>query len=318
MKNVLISAAGGSFFPYVYESLRHAYNVFLTDQNPHLLEIDPTLPLLPLPPIEDNAFEGELRRVIEENQIDYYIPLIDEELCIAHSIAEEVPSLRVLAPRPAFIERCLDKKALMDFLGEHHISHIPSILASSYQGIPPCPIFVKPNSGRGSRGASRIDTMTQYEAYFAFHPYEKQDVLVQSCLEGTEYTVSVTVNMCNKILSIVPKRVLCKKGITQHAITEKSPAIEAVCSKIVTLMNPCGPFNVQLMQTSDGIQVFEINPRLSTTSLLTCEAGVNEFVLCIENYDREDVEYVSFTEGVGIWRRWESVFYHPSGDPGEK
>jgi len=27
---------------------------------------------------------------------------------------------------------------------------------------------------------------------------------------------------------------------------------------------------------------------------------------------------VNFTEGVGIWRRWESVFYHPLGDPGEK
>jgi len=318
MKNVLISAAGGSFFPYVYRSLRDTYNIVLTDQNKQLLEIDPILPVVVLPAIQDAAFELELRDTIARYHIDYYIPLIDEELCIAQAVAMDIPSLKVIAPRTNFIKTCLDKKTLMDKLRRLEISDIPSSIASEYGAHHTYPLFLKPNSGRGSRGALRIEDPAQYEAYFMLYPYKKSEVLVQNCLEGIEYTVSVTVNTLNKIMAIVPKRVLCKKGITQHAITEKNPSIEAACSQIVTLMEPCGPFNVQLMQTADGIQIFEINPRLSTTSLLTCEAGVNEFELCIENYENENIERVGFTEGVGIWRRWESIFYQSEEIFGEE
>ena len=309
MKNVLISAAGGSFFPYVYDSLRARYNIFLTDQNKQLLQIHPGLPLVVLPPIQHPTFEAQLRDTIVRHQIDYYIPLIDEELCIAQAMAKGMPSLKVIAPRTDFIQTCLDKNRLMEKLEALDISVIPSTIATTYDGSGPYPLFLKPNSGRGSRGALRVASRAQYDAYFVLHPYKKSEVLVQEYLEGVEYTVSVTVNSLNKIIAIVPKKVISKKGITQHAITQKNPSIDAVCSKIVTLMEPCGPFNVQLMKTSEGIQIFEINPRFSTTSLLTCEAGANEFHLCIQNYDRPNVERVDFTEGVGIWRRWESVFY---------
>jgi carbamoyl-phosphate synthase large subunit len=318
MKNVLISAAGGSFFPYAYESLRANYNVFLTDQNPQLLEVHPNLPLVILPPIEDNTFASQLLHVIRHHQIDYYIPLIDEELCIARALMSECPSLRVIAPRTDFIKTCLNKSALMESLHILGISHVPSVMASEYCGEPSYPLFLKPNCGRGSRGAHRVTSPLQYEAYFALYPYERSEVLVQSCLEGTEYTVSVTVNSRNQVAAIVPKRVLSKKGVTQQAITEKNSLIDAVCSKIVRLMKPHGPFNVQLMLTQDGIQIFEINPRLSTTAILTCEAGANEFELCIENYDRENLARVDFTEGVCIWRRWESLFYRSSGVLGEE
>ena len=78
---------------------------------------------------------------------------------------------------------------------------------------------------------------------------------------------------------------------------------------IVEQLKPRSPFNVQLKVTSKGVQVFEINPRFSTTSILSMEAGVNEFDLAIEAFDKEDFSFKgSFKERVFLFRRWESIF----------
>ena len=96
-------------------------------------------------------------------------------------------------------------------------------------------------------------------------------------------------------------------------MAEKNGGIYGVCKDIVRKMNPCGPFNVQL-KVVDGIpKIFEINPRLSTTSILTTEVGVNEIDLCIKYWDADSMPYFDFKEGLHLYRRWESIFYEGDG-----
>ena len=75
-------------------------------------------------------------------------------------------------------------------------------------------------------------------------------------------------------------------------------------------MHPCGTFNVQLKMV-DGIpKIFEINPRLSTTSILTTWAGINEIDLMVQYWDEDYAPmFQDWKEGVHMYRSWESVFY---------
>jgi carbamoyl-phosphate synthase large subunit len=263
-----------------------------------------------VPPARNERFEEVIENLIKSEGIEYYAPLIDEEIPKAHAIASRINQMKLISPTSRFVELCLDKYLLMQELSGQDISYVRTFLGNDSRDDMGYPIFVKPRIGRGSRGIRKIESADQFNAYFKLNNYDKEDVIVQKYYAGAEYSVSVTVNNLNKLISVVPKKIILKKGITIHAVTETSASIADVCGDIVNKLKPSGPFNVQLIVVDGNIKIFEINPRFSTTSILSCEAGVNEFELCIESYNNEDVSKIeSFREGVYLYRRWESCFY---------
>ena len=81
--------------------------------------------------------------------------------------------------------------------------------------------------------------------------------------------------------------------------------------KIIDKLKPSGPINIQLFLTSDNtLKVFEINPRFSTTSIMSYEGGVNEIEFFIEMYDKTtDKAFVRPKTGVNLRRTWKNNFY---------
>jgi len=307
-KKLLFSGAGGSIFPYMFEQLKDEYEVFAMDSDAKIAQLYKNEKVFTVPNITEDNFESTICTIIKENQIDFYIPGIDEELLIAAKIARKM-GIHTLSPNTDFITLCLDKFVLMDILEKQNISVIPTMLGDSYKEQYPYPIFLKPNVGRGSRGIKKIDTPNQYEAYFLLEEYTKEELLVQPYIGGDEYTVSVTVNNLNQLLSVVPKIVYTKQGITKYAKSVHHQQIENVCQKIVETLTPHGSFNVQLKLVDDEIFIFEINPRFSTTLVLSVASGVNEIDLAIKNFDNSKVTYVSDFKETKLIRRWENYFY---------
>ena len=309
-KTVLISAAGGSFFPYILKLLGGNYRLILTDALEDVGRLYPNQLFLKVPKAGSMEFKAEIKKIISDYHVDYYIPLIDQEISIVLDIGREVKSLRVISPNLEFVNLCLDKYKLMTVLKESKISQIKTCLGNDFKENFGFPVFIKPIASTGSRGTWRVDNIDQFEAYFKLEEFKKDQVLVQEFLTGQEYTISVTVNNLNSLMAIVPKKIITKKGITIHAFTQRNQAVTNACRKIVDQLHPSGPFNVQLMLVGNEVKIFEINPRFSTTSILTCEAGINEFAMCIESYDRKEVAFIdSFREKLFLYRRWESCFY---------
>jgi len=309
-KNVLISGGGGSPFPYIFDSLGDKYNLFVTDANPVIKLIYPDQRIITVPLVGEKNYSAVISLLIKKHQIEYYIPLIDKEILKALSLAREIPTLKVISPSLKFVQLCLNKNRLMEILSQLGISRVDTKLATDINRRSKCPLFLKPIMGTGSRGARKVLNYNQFEAYFVFEGYRAKDVMAQEYLTGDEYTVSVVANNLNRLMALVPKKIIVKKGITQQAVTEKSEIIESACRKIVEQLQPAGPFNVQLRIVKGEVKIFEINPRFSTTAILTCEAGVNEFDLCIENYNSKSVEYIdNWKQGLHLFRRWESCFY---------
>lgn len=309
-ETILISAAGGSFFPYVIQLLQPKYNLILTDTLEVTKKIYPDQKVVIVPRADDRRFSQMAREIINRFKVDFYLPLIDKEIPKVLWLVRDIPSLKVISPNLKFVRMCIDKYRLMKILSQKQISWVNTELATDINRRSRFPVFIKPIMSTGSRGARKLINFDQFEAYFKLDNYRKTEAMVQEYLEGDEYTVSVVVNNLNQLLAIVPKKIIVKKGITQQAVTKRNSAIDSTCRQLVDTLKPHGPINVQLMLVGSQVKIFEINPRFSTTTILTCEAGVNEFELCIDNYNHQAVKYINtWREGLHIYRRWESCFY---------
>ena len=311
-KRILISGLGGALFPYLHEKLQNQYELFYIDCNVNLKKVYLNYNLIISPPVKDINYISFIESVIKKHNIDFYIPLIDEEIVLAINIAKIFNNIVVIAPNLNFTELCLNKLDLMKSLKSLGISNIYSLSGIDYNRQIDFPLFVKPNTGRGSRGARKIISFEQLEAYYILEGYGKQETLIQPFVDGVEYTVGVLINSYNNIISISSKRIIEKKGITQIAITENNILIDKVVEQIVEKMKPCGPINIQLILTNNGvIKIFEINPRFSTTTILEYEGGIDLITKYIQFYNSEYYEQpLRPNINLTLHRRWENIFYY--------
>jgi carbamoyl-phosphate synthase large subunit len=175
------------------------------------------------------------------------------------------------------------------------------------------PAIVKPRKGRGSRGLAFLEGPHELTSYLAAATQPADQYIVQERLRGPEFTTSVVVALDGTLLAIVPKEAADKRGITQVGITRNIPAIDELCRQITTALAPRGPYNVQLIVTSDGVpRVIEINPRYSTTMALTLAAGVNEVDAVLRHARGEDPGALTFTPDLMMLRYTAQIYVKES------
>lgn len=313
MKNILISGLGGSLFPFLHDTLKDQYNLFYVDSNKTLSTVYANLNFFPAPLVDAPEYFSFIRGIIDQEKIDIYIPLIDEEIVGAiKTFSAKGNKPIVLSPDIEFCKLCLDKFKLMKALSLAEISTIDTYLPHYLPKEFKYPVFIKPRQGRGSRDIRVIHSQDQLKAFLILNDhYSDQDMMVQEYIQGQEYTVGVLTNNKNDLITICSKKVLQKKGITLSAVTENNPTINRTVEQIVDKFQPKGPFNVQLFLTKDDqVKIIEINPRFSTTSILSGRAGINKIKLYIDHFDIPfEHDPLLPREGVYLYRRWESLFY---------
>lgn len=303
--NILLTCAGGSGPLYLAKALRNKFRIFLVDASlnspaPHL-----GLPFSLVPFGNDPAYPKRLAALIHRWRIQCIVPGADEELVPVQELCKKNPSLHAVMPDKRFTELCLNKKRLMEELAELKISRLlpyPSLSSVKY------PAIVKPIYGRGSKQVHVVCEARQLHGYLALYQKNYSDVLVQPYISGVEYTVSVIVNNLNDLIGVVPKKILQKTGITRAAVVERNTVIDRICRLIVERLRPMGPCNVQLKMWKGTPYVFEINPRLSTTSVLTEKAFGNEVELYLQTLGRHPDKLPKLKTGVRLYRYDENVF----------
>lgn len=283
IRNILFTCAGGSGPIYLAGRMKKRFRIFLSDGTDHTVARHLGLPFEKIPFGNHPGYLKKIRILVKKWKIGCIVPGADEELLPIRNFCDKNSSVLAIAPSKEFITLCLDKKKLMVALDKFNIS---TLLPYKNGASVRYPAIAKPVSGRGSREVHLIKDSRQLEGYLKLYDKEFGDILVQPYMGGDEYTVSVIVNNLNKIIGVVPKKIIFKKGITRAAIAGHNSLIEAVCGKIVQDFQPRGPFNVQLKLYKGRIYIFEINPRLSTTSVLTDMAFGNEIELYLKYYGK--------------------------------
>ncbi|CAN5563126.1 ATP-grasp domain-containing protein [soil metagenome] len=308
---ILLSGLGGSLFPYLHNKLVHNYEPYYVDSDSSLKELYPTLNFFPAPLVSDQSYSAFIEKIIREHSIELYVPLIDEEIEVAHQIKKNIPSLKLLSPKLDFCLLAMRKDLLMAELNKFGISSIETWTGDQFIWKGGRTYFVKPISGRGSRGIRKITSQKELEAYYILEKYAPKEILIQECIEGQEYTVGALINQNNDIIYLSCRKILNKKGTTIKAVTENNKLIEDVVKKINQHLQPQGPINVQLYITANNeIKIFEINPRFSTTTIMSYEDNKDEIGLWLNYFDKAyDGELIRPKENLILHRRWENVFY---------
>jgi carbamoyl-phosphate synthase large subunit len=310
-KALLLSGLGGSLFPYLHQCLTLKYDLYYLDSDKNLEYLYPDLNFFPAPLVTTESYWELVQDIITKKEIDFYIPLIDEELISANARIAPLGLAKVITPTIEFCKLSLNKFHLMLELEKFGISFIRSYRAESFHWQIGPPIFVKPVSGRGSRGIRKITSQSQLDAYYLLENYRAEEVLIQEHVSGVEYTIGVTINPANQILELSVKRIIKKRGITQIAVTERNDLIKQTVREVVQKLKPGGPINIQLFVTeANEVKIFEINPRFSTTTIMSYAAGIDVISLCIDYFSGSfSGEIFEPKSGITLHRRWENLFY---------
>lgn len=276
-QRVLITGAGGAAAPWLVRNFRaKGVQVFMADMDAYAAGLYLADKGFVVPPGLSKDFVPVVRDICRHEGIDVLIPLVDEELI---PLADaDLGDTRVLLPRLPFVSLCLDKYELMQQMRAQGLDVPATRLASEGPGDLRYPLIMKPRTGRGSRGLHRVQTKAELDGILADPSCNPGEYLLQEQAQGVEFTVSVVAWRDGAVQAVVPKEIICKRGITKLAVTRSNKAIEEACAEIQHVLNADGPFNVQLILEAgtERVMVFEINPRFSTTTTLTAEAGVDE------------------------------------------
>ncbi|MFA6446631.1 MAG: ATP-grasp domain-containing protein [Patescibacteria group bacterium] len=307
INRILFTCAGGSGPLYLAKKMRKKYKVFLVDASPNSPAPQLGLPFRVVPFGSDPKYINKLSALIRQWRIQCIVPGADEELLPVRQLCEKIPGLMAVMPSASFTRLCLNKKNLMVALEKLGISSIETYRSP---GQVRYPAIIKPIFGRGSRGVHTVKDKKQLSGYLALYNKKFNDLLVQPYIPGDEYTVSLIVNNRNQLQGIAPKKIIQKTGITKAAVSQGQPAITKACKKIVEKLKPMGPCNIQLKIWKGKAYIFEINPRLSTTSVLTDKCMGNEVELYIQSYDAQPKK-MGFIQGIKLFRYDENVFQNP-------
>ena len=289
---ILFTGACGVFVKYLAESLPADWqkNIFLADMNHNKLRKIKKYKIIHIPKATDLNFTNKIAKVIKNNQIKIVVSVVDEELLKLSRLSKKLKFI-VIQPKYNFISFCLDKYQCGKKLYNEGINNYKTYLLNNYNNEFEFPIILKPRHGRGSRGVYIVKNLKSFnlQKKKIIKLKKKNQYVVQKCFKGKEYTVSVVCNESNTDYNILPKRIILKKGVTRKAITEKNKFIISKCKKIIKKFKPSGPFNVQCIVYENNVEIFEINPRFSTSSTLSIAAGLSEVKLMIYSVLKKNI-----------------------------
>ncbi len=209
-------------------------------------------------------------------------------------------------PDPYAARICLDKWELAQALAAAEIPH-PATGNGERDGVPG-PWIVKPRLGPGPRQVYAIDDTADLEWALQRTP----PPVVQSRLEGIEFTVDALVDRDGTLAGAVPRwRLETRAGVSTKGRTFEDPLLLEQTEALVAAIGLEGPVSVQgFLLSSNGEYSFTgVHPRFSSGLSLSLAAGadlVGEYLHGILGLPLRG-ERLAYEPGVTMERFYEEV-----------
>jgi carbamoyl-phosphate synthase large subunit len=276
--NVLITA-GSRRVPLVRAFQRavaqhRGGNVIVTDVSPYSPAVHAANRAYRVPLSTAPEYLDAILDIAVGERVSLVVPTIDDELVAFGRAAARFRAhgIRVAVSPPQTSALCEDKFALCQFLRDRGIGAAESWLPSALPAAPVFPLFIKPRRGRGSVGAYAVRSARELAFFVDYVP----DAVVQTFLDGPEFTIDMLCDFAGQPLSIVPRRRdVIRAGVTDRGRTVNDPALLQVARACAGALQFAGAVNVQCRLVGGRPVVFEINPRFSGGIPLTIHAGAD-------------------------------------------
>jgi carbamoyl-phosphate synthase large subunit len=261
-----------------------------------------------IPRADHPHFVAALCRLATQAGAGVIVPTVAEELvALAEGRADlEAAGVASWVPDPDAVRNCSDKWRFAQVMQAAGLP-VPATAVGTTDGVPG-PWVIKPRSGRGSRDV--YSAFTEAEAAWALD--RVPGALVQSRLEGLEFTVDALARRDGSLAGAVPRwRLETKAGISTRGRTFSDDGLLELVARVYRATGLEGPANVQGFMTLDGTPSFiEVNPRFSGGLPLSLAAGadlVGEYVQGILGRDIRP-ERLLARPGVVMLRHFEEIF----------
>jgi carbamoyl-phosphate synthase large subunit len=238
-----------------------------------------------MPRVSDATYVGRLLDALRSNDIDVLLPGIDSEIAVlsgARGAFATVGAQVVLAP-PELVEAADDKLLTSAYLSSHGVP-VPQTCLPLEGFALKFPLIAKPRRGHGSRGIEVIQTASHLESFLRVIP---ADYCVQQFVEGPEFTVGYLYDRHGVLQDLIAMERILRDGRTVHGRVVTDAALLRRLTEIGARIPGIGAINLQFrVDTSIGLQVFEINARLSGSTGMRVAVGFNDPLRLVRHFAR--------------------------------
>jgi len=249
-------------------------SVVVTDVNPLSPAVYVSDRSHPVPLSTDPDYLAAVQAICRAERIGLIVPTIDDELTLfaRHAADFAAEGIRVAVSPAETTSICNDKYTTSRALAAEGIAAAETYLPGELPADLPCPLFIKPRYGRGGVGAFPVRSPRELEFFLDY----VADPVVQTYLDGPEFTIDMLCDFGGEPLSVVPReRVVIRAGVVDRGRTVRHPRLIDLGLRCARALRFVGAVNIQCRLVDDRPVVFEINPRFSGGIPLTIAAGAD-------------------------------------------
>jgi len=306
VRNVLVFPAGTEVGLEIYNALRGCKEtrVFGAGQdvsNPGKMVFDKYH-------VVPNIFQaGWLQALVAlclELEIDYIYPAYDDVIVALQDVADQLPCSVIAASA----QTCrITRSKSQTYRVLEGCVKVPRIFANAAD-VSGFPVFVKPDRGQGSRGATRAENRVELELACA----AVCDPLISEYLPGDEFTVDCFSDRDRGLLfAAARRRIRMRNGIAVNSISEDLPDADRIAAAISDRLHMRGPWFFQIKRAQDGeLALLEVAPRIAGSMALNRVRGVNFPLLGIYEHERMPLGLLTYDGPVEIDRALANRYRH--------
>ena len=265
-----------------------------------------------VPQANDKKFQSTLERILRDENINTYIPILNDEIITAAKLLKVDIFNDIDFWSSDLYANCCNKIYADQLLKNYDIKTPQKIDLTSLKN-EKGPWFVKPKDGIGSKGARTIyaSEMNDLDQDFA------EKYIVQEVCSAPEITVDSFYDAKQDIVyAYCRERLEIKSGVCTKARIFRDDEISIIAHKIAKAINQRGAICFQLMKCNDEWAVTDLNLRTGGGTALTCSVGFDVFSASYAYSIGEDyspyVRQMNPTEEYFVTRQYSEFIMHES------
>jgi len=257
-----------------------------------------------MPKVNETGWLERLTEIVVNNAITHIFPAHDDAIIALVEYAHKIPAKIVTSPE----KTCRIARSKMDTLATLR-NFIPTPeFHSTPEEVEEYPVFVKPNKGQGSRGATIIPNRISLDVALE----RDSSLIVLEYLPGREFTVDCFSDREKGVLYARGRtRARITSGISSNSTFVENSRFMDLAKRIQDVLSFHGGWFFQVKENTVGeLCLLEVAARIPGTSSLSRVCGVNLPLLSLYEAERIPVTIQPLDLPVTVDRTLTPIFKH--------
>lgn len=286
--NILVFPCGSEIGLEIHNSLKFSSQITLfgaSTVNDHGMYVYKNY-IGDVPFVSSPYFIEHLIKIVKKNSIDYVFPAHDDVALKLSQDLEKLPAKVLTSDKTTNI---ICRSKLKTYIEFNSIVRVPRVFSKNDIDMQ-FPVFLKPESGQGSKGVQIARTKEELDYFIS----KNQELIILEYLPGKEYTIDCFTDRKRKLRFVGGReRIRIQNGISVNTKADHNPIFYEYAQRINSKLNLRGAWFFQLKKsTTEEFVLMEIAPRIAGSMGYHRNLGVNLPLLTVFDAMNKDVEVI--------------------------